>query len=98
LRKLVIFIIFICFTFCTIGEFVKICFEETELVKKMIDTEDSELEDSEKEVELDKVFYDNTPLYFHKIFKGFKKFFIFNNFQSYYSQVIYTILSPPPEN
>jgi hypothetical protein len=97
LRQFFIFLIFISFTFSTIGEFVKICFEETELVKDLADSDDSERDDSEKEIESDKVFYDNISFRFQKNLSYIKVLLIIKNSHFHYSQLVYSILSPPPE-
>ena len=97
LRQITILFIFFAFTFSTIDELVKLCFDKIESVQELVDLDDSESDKSEKDVDLDKFFQDNIYFYFQKVFILPKLFFIPNNPQNYYKRVIYTIISPPPE-
>ena len=97
LRQITILFIFFAFTFSTIDELVKLCFDKIESVQELIDLDDSESDNSEKDVDLDKIFQDNIYFHFQKIFFVPKLFFIPNHPQNYYKRVIYTIISPPPE-
>ncbi len=97
LRQSIILFIFSIFTFSTIDELVKLCFDDIECVQEFTDLDDSESDDSEKDVDLDKIFHDNTYFHFQEIFISHKLSFISSQIQNYYKQVIYTIVSPPPE-
>lgn len=97
LRQFVILSIFFAFTFSTIDELVKLCFDKIECVQELIDLDDSESDDIEKDVDLDKIFQDNTYFHFPKIFITLKLAFIPSHSQNCYKQVIYTIICPPPE-
>lgn len=97
LRQAIILSIFFAFTFSTIDELVKLCFDKTECIQELSDLDDSESDDAEKDVDLDKIFYDNTFFHFPKIFTAPKLYCIPNQSQNYYKQVIYSIVSPPPE-
>lgn len=54
-RKLLIFSVFICFTFSTFEELVKLCIDTIEIECVDIETEDSEEKYIEKEFDLDKI-------------------------------------------
>jgi hypothetical protein len=97
LRRVIILSIFFAFTFSTIDELVKLCFEKIECVQELTDFDDSESDDFEKDVDLDKIFHNTTHLSFQAIFFVPKLSFISNHSQNYYTQVIYAIVSPPPE-
>lgn len=97
LRQITILFIFSAFFFSTIDELVKLCFDKIECVQELIDLDDSESDDFEKDLILDKFFPQNTYFHFKAIFIALKLSFIPNHFQNYYKQVIYTIISPPPE-
>lgn len=97
LRRFIILFIFSAFTFSTIDELVKLCFDKIECVQELEGLDDSESDDSKKDGDLDKIFQDNTYFHFQEIFISLKLFFIPNHTQNYYKQVIYTIVSPPPE-
>ena len=97
LRQITILFIFFSFTFSTIDELVKLCFDKTECVQELLDLDDSEPDDSEKDVDLNKIFQDNIYFHFPKIFITPKLAFIQSHTRNYYKQVIYSIVSPPPE-
>ena len=97
LRRFIILFIFFAFTFSTIDELVKLCFNKIECVQELADLDDSESDNSEKDIDLDKIFQDNTYFHFQEIFISPKLSFIPKQPQNYYKQVIYTIVSPPPE-
>ena len=97
LRQITILFIFFAFTFSTIDELVKLCFDKIESIQELVDLDDSESDKSEKDVDLDKIFQDNIYFHFQTIFLLPKLFFIPNPSQNYYKKVIYTIISPPPE-
>ena len=97
LRQITILFIFFAFTFSTIDELVKLCFDKIESVQELVDLDDSESDDIEKDVDLDKIFQDNIFFHFTGIFFIPKLFFISNHPHNYFKRVIYTIISPPPE-
>lgn len=97
LRQAVILSIFFTFTFSTIDELVKLCFDKIECIQEFTDLDDSESDDFEKDIDLDKIFHNTTHFFFQAIFFVPKLSFISNHSQNYYKQVIYTIVSPPPE-
>lgn len=89
--------IFTAFTFSTIDELVKLCFDKIECLQELADLDDSESDDTEKDIDLVKIFQDNPHFHFQEIFISPKLSCIPNYPQNYYQQVIYTIVSPPPE-
>ena len=97
LRQITILFIFFAFTFSTIDELVKLCFDKIECLQELVDLDDSESDNTEKDIDLDKIFQDNIFFHFKGIFFIPKLFFIPNHPQNYYKRVIYTIISPPPE-
>jgi hypothetical protein len=97
LRQVIILSIFFAFTFSTIDELVKLCFEKIEFIQELTDFDDSESDDFEKDVDLNKIFYNTTHFSFQAIFFVSKLSFIPNHAYNYCQQVIYTIISPPPE-
>ena len=97
LRQITILFIFFAFTFSTIDELVKLCFDKIESVQELVDLDDSESDNMEKDVDLDKIFQDNIYFHFQRVSFLPKLFFISNHPQNYCKRVIYTIVSPPPE-
>ena len=97
LRQITILFVFFAFTFSTIDELVKLCFDKIESIQKLIDLDDSESDNTEKDIDLDKIFQNDICFHFKGIFFVSKLFFIPNHPQNYYKKVIYTIISPPPE-
>ena len=97
LRQITILFIFFAFTFSTIDELVKLCFDKIESIQELVNLDDSESDNMEKDAVLDKIFQDNIYFHFKGIFFLPKFFFIPNHPQNYYKRVIYTIISPPPE-
>ena len=97
LRQIIILSIFFAFTFSTIDELVKLCFDKIECTQELTDLDDSESDDFEKDADSDKFFYTATRFFFQAIFIAPQLSFIPNHSQNYYTQVIYAIVSPPPE-
>lgn len=97
LRQATILFISFAFLFSTIDELVKLCFSKIECVQELIDLDDSESGDFEKDADLDTIFQNTTYYHFEAIFIIKKLSFIPNHSQNYDKQVIYTIVSPPPE-
>jgi hypothetical protein len=97
LRQFIILSIFFAFTFSTIDELVKLFFDKIECIQELTDLDDSESDDFEKDVDLDKIFHTTTLYFFRAVFVAPKLSLIPNNSLNYYKQVIYTIVSPPPE-
>jgi hypothetical protein len=96
-RQFVIFLIFISFTFSTIDELVKLCFEKIETVQELTDTDDSESDNSEKKADLDKIINANNSFFFYNISLVLQSRHVSKFSQLTYKQVIYIIISPPPE-
>jgi hypothetical protein len=97
LRQAIILFIFFAFTFSTIDELVKLCFDKIECFQELTDLDDSESDDLEKDVDLDKIFHTTTHFLFQAIFVIPELSFLPNHAQNYFKQVIYAIVSPPPE-
>jgi hypothetical protein len=97
LRRIIILSIFFAFTFSTIDELVKLCFDKIECIQETTDLDDSESDDFEKDADLDKIFHNTTHFQFQAIFFVSKLSFVPNHSQNYYTQLIYTIVNPPPE-
>lgn len=97
LRQISILFIFFAFTFSTIDELVQLCFDKIESVQQLVDLEDSEPDNTEKDVDLDTIFQENIPFHFQEFFFLLKLFFIPKHPHNYCKKVIHAIIIPPPE-
>jgi hypothetical protein len=97
LRQILILSIFFAFTFSTIDELIKLCFDKIERIQELTDFDDSEKDNFEKDVDSDKIIHHNTLFSFQTILGIPNLFLISNHSQNYYTMVTYAIVSPPPE-
>lgn len=97
LRQITILFIFFAFTFSTIDGLVKLCFDNIECVQELTDFDNSESNDFEKDIDLDKFFHTDLHFLFRAIFFASELSLTPNHSQNYYVQIVYSIVNPPPE-